>query len=65
MKILYKSAEKEKDLIEAGCVLRIGGEVVSAAGFELEPFLRRLSRKAKSRPNGRDLLKEESQGRRW
>jgi hypothetical protein len=44
MKILYKSAEKEKDLIEAGCVLRIGGEVVSAAGFEVETISRRLSR---------------------
>ena len=36
-----------------------GMEMVSAAGFELEPFSRRLSREAKSRQNGRDLLKEE------
>jgi hypothetical protein len=60
MKTLYKSAEKWKDLVEGNLRARnVGEEVVSAAGFELEPFLRRLSRKAKPRPNGRDLLKEE------
>ena len=60
MKTLYKSAEKWKDLVEGNLRAgNVGEEVVSAAGFELEPLSRRLSREAKSRPNGRDLLEEE------